>query len=144
MSPELDKLLCDRYPKIFTNRHGDMSTTAMCWGFECDDGWFNIIDQLCASIQSHIDMSERRREHALRNNQEAKDACPQVIAFQVKEKFGTLRFYISGGDDSVRGMIRMAEAMSSVTCEVCGTPGKTVGETWIRTLCETHAKEYGR
>jgi proline racemase len=35
----------------------------------------------------------------------------------------------------------MAEAMSAVTCEVCGNPGKLVGGGWVRTLCETHAEE---
>jgi len=68
-------------------------------------------------------------------------ACPQVVASQVKEKFGTLRFYYSGGDDYVSGVIRFAESMSCVTCEVCGAPGETSGRSWLRTLCETHRKE---
>jgi hypothetical protein len=68
-------------------------------------------------------------------------ACPQVVASQVKEKFGTLRFYYSGGDDYVSGVIRFAESMSCVTCEVCGAPGETSGRSWIRTLCETHRKD---
>ena len=66
---------------------------------------------------------------------------PQVVADQVKEKFGTLRFYYHGGDEEISGMVRMAEAMSSVTCDVCGNPGTTKGPGWIRTLCETHRKK---
>lgn len=27
MSPELDKQLCDKYPKIFADRNGDVRTT---------------------------------------------------------------------------------------------------------------------
>jgi hypothetical protein len=27
MKPELDTLLCERYPKIFVNRHGDPKET---------------------------------------------------------------------------------------------------------------------
>jgi hypothetical protein len=38
MKQELDEQLCAKYPKIFVNRHADMKTTAMCWGFECGDG----------------------------------------------------------------------------------------------------------
>jgi len=34
---------------------------------------------------------------------------PAVKIVQVKSKFGGLRFYIDGGDDYVRGMIRLAE-----------------------------------
>jgi hypothetical protein len=57
---------------------------------------------------------------------------------QVKEKFGTLRFYYTGGDDYISGMVRMAESMSGVTCEECGAPGEQNDGGWIRTLCEEH------
>ena len=68
------------------------------------------------------------------------DESSQVTADQIKEKFGTLRFYYSGGDDYVDGVVRMAEAMSGCTCEVCGKPGSTGGKGWIRTTCEEHTK----
>ena len=63
------------------------------------------------------------------------------MADQVKEKFGTLRFYTNGGDEQIYGMIRMAESMSAVTCEECGAPGKTRGRGWIYTACDAHTKE---
>ena len=66
----------------------------------------------------------------------------QVVVIQVKEKFGTLRFYYDGGDDHIHGLVRMAEAMSSVTCETCGVPGKQRSGGWIRTLCDFHEEEY--
>ena len=68
------------------------------------------------------------------------ESCSQVIAEQIKEKFGTLRFYTSGGDDYTDGVIRMAEAMSGSTCETCGNPGTTGGKGWIKTACEEHHK----
>lgn len=105
-----------------------MAVTAMCWGFSCGDGWFNIIDQLCGNIQHHLDWV---------NKKEVKVA--QVEVGQVKEKFGTLRFYYIGGDDIIDGMVRMAESMSAVTCEECGAPGKTSGRGWLVTLCDEHA-----
>ena len=72
---------------------------------------------------------------------EVPNACSQVTANQIKEKFGTLRFYYSGGDDYVDGIVRMAESMTAVTCEECGAPGTTGGRGWISTLCEVHRKE---
>lgn len=149
MREELDQKLCEKYPKIFVNRNGDMRTTAMCWGFEHGDGWYNIIDQLCANIQHHIDWSHKsnawdlewNKEHP-EDQREVREICPQVVAEQVKEKFGTLRFYYQGGDDTVDGMVRMAETMTSVTCEQCAAPAKTRGPGWIRTLCDTHEEEY--
>ena len=144
MRKELDELLCSRYPKIFANRNGDMTTTAMCWGFDCGDGWFDIINQLCANIQEHIDWRNSTRERLLKDNPhniKIPDEVPQVVAAQVKEKFGTLRFYTDGGDAVTRGMERMAESMSAVTCEMCGNKGKVRYGGWIRTLCDEHAKE---
>ena len=61
-----------------------------------------------------------------------------VGIIQVKEKFGTLRFYYRGGDEYVRGVVDMAENMSSITCEACGNPGECIDGGWIRTLCEEH------
>ena len=189
MRKELDEALCKSYPKIFRDRNRNMRNTAMCWGFECDDGWYNILNMACASIQGHINQTRAQRARALRYNralrravrgdvrplqmhftyhenatepsiygiQEAAkvlediepqyrrvpvpEACPQVIATQIKEKFGTLRFYYLGGDDYCRGIESMAESMSAVTCEVCGSPGKLRKGGWVQTLCDEHAKE---
>lgn len=137
MKEELDKQLCEKYPKIFKNRRGSMQETCMCWGFDHGDGWYDIIDSLCAVIQNHI--NSLRYQHAAMS-QEDFDEEHQVVAAQVKEKFGGLRFYIDGGDDWVYGAISMAEAMSYRTCEVCGGPGKTRGTGWIRTTCDEHSK----
>jgi hypothetical protein len=146
MKNELDKLLCEKYPKIFKDRNSPMTETCMCWGFEHGDGWFNIIDQLCGNIQHHIDWTEQCREREVKRGQEGESGMPrtpyvpQVVASQVKEKFGTLRFYYSGGDDHIDGLVSMAESMSGVTCEVCGSPGVARGGGWIRTLCDLHAE----
>ena len=51
MKQELDELLCQRYPKIFVNRHGDPKQTLMCWGFECGDGWYNIIKEKFGTLR---------------------------------------------------------------------------------------------
>jgi hypothetical protein len=136
MKPELDDLLCQRYPKIFADRYGVVTKTLMCWGFECGDGWYNIINQLCANIQHQVDWAQEQKEKYGRG-----EGCSQVVAVQIKEKFGTLRFYTNGGDERTQGMIRMAESMSAVTCEECGAPGKMRGRSWIYTACDTHAQE---
>ena len=174
MKRELDDLLCKKYPKMMINRNLHMTETCMCWGFECGDGWFNILDQLMGNIQHHIDWKVKQRESAIKYNemvtecqagnfdlfekeylslsQEFKDkrlgeiiaggrrelseVIPQVTLDQVKEKFGTLRFYYSGGDDYISGLVTMAESMSAITCESCGNPGERTGGGWIKTICE--------
>jgi hypothetical protein len=106
------------FPKIFTGQYG---------GIAIGTGWFDILNSACQLIQSHCDWQ--------------KDKCPQVVAAQVKEKFGGLRFYVDGGDEYTHGIISMAEQMSGKVCEECGTPGETGGKGWISTLCPTHRAE---
>ncbi|MCX9157774.1 hypothetical protein OPU71_16745 [Niveibacterium sp. 24ML] len=126
MSPELDARLCARYPKIFADRHRSVQESCMGRGMDCDDGWFNLIDVLCGALQYESDHNQ----------------APQVLAAQVKEKFGTLRFYVRGANDQQRGMIRMAEAMSARLCEVCGRPGGVfASETgYVSTRCAAHVE----
>jgi len=127
MTEELDNKLCEKYPKIFRDRHAPMISTAMCWGFEHDDGWFQIIDELCNKLQKHTD--ENPEKH------------PQVVACQVKEKFGGLRFYVNGADDYQHDLIDDAERESYETCEKCGSK-ENIGQTkgWITTLCKKCAE----
>ena len=127
MKQELDQKLCETYPKIFANRYADETTTAICWGFECKDGWYQLIDTLCETIQGYIDQNKKYNDIDI----------PQVTAVQVKEKFGTLRFYYDGGDDVIRGMVRLAENLSAEICENCGNPGNLIETGWMQTLCDT-------
>jgi hypothetical protein len=74
MKKELDEALVAKYPKIFKFRHAPMTHTAMCWGFECGDGWYNILDVLCSNIQDHVDHKRNQRARALRFNRALKRA----------------------------------------------------------------------
>lgn len=130
MKQELDDYLVNTFPTLFKERNLSPTESAMHWGFECGDGWFNILNQLCHNIHHHI----------IWKNRESEVVTPVVIQ-QVKEKFGTLRFYYSGGDEHISGLVRMAEAMSGVTCEDCGAPGEPNNEGWIKTLCNVHREE---
>jgi len=150
MRQELDQQLCEKYPLIFADRYKDMTETAMCWGFDHGDGWYQIIDSLCGQIQHHIDWSHKNHKWSLEWNQEhpddqrpVREPVPQVVADQIKEKFGTLRFYYHGGDDMIDGMVRMAESWSANACEECGNHGRTRYGGWHRTLCDHHAQEHG-
>ena len=136
MKQELDKLLCERYPKMMINRNKSMMETTMCWGFECGDGWYNILNLLMSNIQHYTDWNNKNFEKGYTQYKQV----PQVTLDQVKEKFGTLRFYYTGGDEHISGMVRMAESMSSVICEECGNPGERRGSGWIYTACDAHTK----
>jgi hypothetical protein len=85
------------------------------------------------------DYVEKRKQEFIEDPlREIPEPIAQVTLDQVKEKFGTLRFYYSGGDDYISGMVTMAESMSGVTCETCGKPGTSTGGSWIKTACKEH------
>ena len=120
MTPEKQEELVNRYPKIFS----------VVKHFECGDGWYDIVDRLCANIENVL----KSKTYGM-----SEEDClnHQVVAVQVKEKFGGLRFYIDGVSfDEIQGMISMAESMSFKVCEDCGNRGHKQPGAWIRTLCD--------
>ena len=127
MTPELDQKLCEKYPLIMAERKLGAMETAMCWGFDHGDGWYNLLDSSMRLVQSHIDMLNKRKYHV-----------EQVVFEQVKEKFGMLTIYHRGGNSYTDGVLRMAEEMSRHVCEECGKPGYSTATGWIRTLCDEH------
>lgn len=191
MRKELDEKLCAKYPKIFADRHGDMRTTAMCWGFECGDGWYWLIDSLCSNLQWNTDNNNKTNvienktlrklipfleklirkipgKYSLKRKKQINPLVifrgfllgklfdwekslklttietgkyPQVIASQVKEKYGGLRFYVGAASSVQHGVISFAESLSYHICEMCGST-KNIGHTtgWITTLCEDCGK----
>lgn len=57
---------------------------------------------------------------------------------QVKEKFGSLRFYINHGNDEIFRLIDEAEAATEAVCIVCGEPATTTSAGWYTHRCEEH------
>jgi len=153
MTPELEQKLFKKYPLIFRQKDLPMTQTCMCWGIDCGDGWYNIIDTLCAQIQHHLNWKncEGKYEYRRKHEPPPPDAeegswvvVPQVEAVQVKEKYGGMRFYYTGGDDYIQGAVDIAESLSMRTCETCGNPGRQTTSGWILTLCPAHAAEKKR
>ena len=142
MKAELQKKLYEKYPKIFCQKDLPKTETCMCWGMECGEGWFWLLDNLCKAIQAYVDSQNemvriRNKDKGLTEEQ-MNTLMGQVEATQVKEKFGSLRFYINGGDDNVYGMIALAETMSWGICESCGSTKNIIHtKGWISTLCES-------
>ena len=81
----------DRFPILFQDGKKDMTQTCMCWGIECPIGWFHIIEQLCTILEFY-------------NMESTKNYGIAIVADQVKEKFGTLRFYYSVRNVDGKGM----------------------------------------
>jgi hypothetical protein len=124
-----------RFPKMFEDAYG---------GFACGEGWWPILESLCANIQSHIDWRNKTRAKLLEDNpynHPIPDEVEQVTVRQIKEKFGGLRFYYDGGDEFVDGMVTMAESWASRSCEDCGSPATKQTTGWIKNVCDKHFNE---
>jgi len=143
MKQELEQKLFKDHPAIFRQRKLPMTQTCMCWGIECGDGWYELLDNLCKELEAiHIATGIKTE------------------AVQVKEKYGTLRFYhttilfssffqklfrrqpAKTWDDIIDAVVDKAESKSAVTCEVCGDWGSLCYKGyWYATRCESCAKK---
>ena len=116
------------------------------WGkwISCGSGWDWILDEIDEKL-NYID--------------------PKYTIQQVKEKFGTLRFYFEPSNDKLRNspawsimedIVRAGEQLSAYTCETCGkcsrraggkhdvkydSSAKLRGDSWYVTLCDTCAEK---
>jgi hypothetical protein len=138
--------LAKRWPDLF-QKSGDFE-------FSINEGWYGIIDILCSMLSYRVENAKARLKYAMENpdakfvkpiatlEKDVVDAIKELpVIAQVKEKFGTLRFYVDGGTPEMHNYIEFAEAMTSITCEVCGNPGTSRTGGWIRVLCDTHSRE---
>jgi hypothetical protein len=94
--------------------------------FECGDGWYHIIDCLAQQIDFIIEEDKLDREFC--------------YVSQVKEKYGILRVYMASETDKMSALIRFAEDLSAMTCEVCGSPGRMNMGRWLEVRCDSHSK----
>jgi len=133
MKKELELQLVEKYPKILKEYGGSPQKTCMAYGFEHRDGWYDILDRLMAKLQYLSDCT----------------GC-QVVAAQIKEKFGTLCFYFDIENES--GLVRSicydvvgkAEDESARTCEETGGHGALcVRGSWYKTLGQHAATKDG-
>lgn len=157
--PKWDEKIQEDYP--FMRRERYEQSPFYNFGFECREGWSQIIRDACEAI------TKRYAEEGI---------APEDIDFipaQIKEKFGTLRFYyeyldrtsafenfetgvsmrvksnIKGLDERTKKfredidkIVEEAERKSESVCESCGAPGTLRDDRdkrifWLETLCDS-------
>jgi hypothetical protein len=123
MSKDKFDELIKKYPKAFNSKYGDFY-------FECSDGWHDIIEPIIVEMQKY--------------NEKQTDEFEMIYPMQVKEKFGTLRFYTNACVDEIDTLINKAEKTSHTVCETCGKPGELISARWLYTACPEHMKKGDR
>ena len=118
MNTELIQQFYDRWPKWFVGLTQSPYESCLAFGFECGDGWFDLLWNLCEDIEK-LNPPDDFEVH------------------QIKEKFAGLRFYTGAGTEEIFNRIDQAEAESYKTCETCGSKDNVTSEgRWITTLCK--------
>lgn len=126
MKPELEEKLTKQFPLLYADVGADPTVSCMAFGFECNDGWYELLHEVSSKLELII--QKYIEEH---------DDCENYPrAAQVKEKFGSLSFYMTHYLDEFDDPIREAEAKSMITCEYCGKIGKIRVGGWMVTLCD--------
>jgi hypothetical protein len=136
-----------KWPEIF-QKSGDFELSV-------DAGWSNLLDVLFGLMSYNIESTKRRLKYAQDNPKskivdtvdelealviKERENLPVIV--QVKEKFGTLRFYCDGVvNPEIDAYIQFAESMSRKMCEVCGNPGSIRTGGWLKTLCDNHMRD---
>lgn len=121
MNKELTKLLVEEFPVLFGPN--EYSTLLRGFGFECGDGWYDLIRKF----------AKKCKEHNMVNPEHP------IVALIVKEKFGGLRIQgLSNMTEELFDVLRNIEEESYSVCEVCGKPGKLTTDGWWKTRCEEH------
>jgi hypothetical protein len=118
------------FPKQDTSKPG---WSPIVFGFEVGNGWAELLENIFNVIG-------------------ALDTNKTLIIDQIKEKFGTLRFYYSHigtiddkTADLISWVVRCGENESGYTCERCGAPAKVESVNhWLSCMCKSCAKEVKR
>lgn len=76
------------------------------------------------------------------NKTEEKETGERFEVSQVKDKFGTLRFYGNHHTDAIDGRFEQAAVEALHTCETCGWEGRQ-REPGGANACDEHAQDLG-
>lgn len=127
MSPDKENFLFTNFS--FFQPERPLGESSMAYGFECNNGWYDLIYKLCLDLESILERT--------------KDSW-QFEVLQVKEKFGTLRFYTNWETEEILERIDEAKRESTITCELCGDVGTLCTRgSWYKTLCPECAFDEG-
>ena len=122
---------------LYKEKDLPMDKTCMCWGFECPDSWFNLLKKLTINLENINNLYKNDLE---------------IIAHQVKTKFGSLRFYYDivykseinqdNIEKTVHKYICEAEEESWNICCDCGDIANLTSNGWIDRYCKKCASKY--
>lgn len=131
MSPDLEQQFFARWPEFFRHRL-DYRRSMMIVGFECRDGWRDLLWTLFTDVEQVL------------ARQNLSESPGEFKIVQVKEKFGTLRVYRDDSTPEIDHLLDTAMERSCYICEACGLPGVLfIDGGWWATRCASCAVKDG-
>jgi len=117
MDKRIEKYWADKYPDLFKWWFKSPREMPMGRGFECANGWFEVMDPLWSKLAEFKGLE----------------------IHQCKAKFGLLTIYTnrpSSKSKRIGTLIHAAYRQSAKTCEMCSKSGERRSGNWITVLCD--------
>lgn len=127
-----NKALVEKYPFLLPrNRWTGEPVADYDYSFtELDDmpaGWRKAFgEQMCEELLAEVPYMKSPEQYRI---------------LQIKEKYGMLRWYDSGGTERTDRIIERYAVRSGRTCIVCGAPATEVSVNWVSPYCDACAHE---
>lgn len=142
------RVLLQKYPFLVIENFYDREPVYKTEGEKISKNWYKEFDGY-----GWEDLWKRYLKHLFEwYDQQSEDVKKSFHFTDVKEKFGELRIYTVGGGSE--DLERIAEWLSSVTCQFCGNVTKDEEDprwfkilrsgSWITNMCEECAKKHQR
>lgn len=135
MTLELELQLVNKFPELCKQYGGDMKETCFAFGFECNDGWFNLIEETLSEIDKI-----------------SKENNIDVSIAQIKQKFGKLVIYLDfepsskSNKEAVEEIYRIIDSAYSKSqniSEISGLPGEIRNaNNWMIALTEEEYEDF--
>jgi len=126
-SIEENKKLCKKYPFLIVKNRwtGQISENYDYSYTEIDampNGWFKAFGmQMVEELNSALGKNAKK-----------------YFVTQIKEKYGSLRWYDNGCTKEGYEVIKKYQRLSEVTCITCGQPATKISSGWISPYCDEH------
>ena len=110
MKRELEDCLMKDFPKVYHKRCMTRRENCMPFGFECRDGWFDLIKQATESLNVEIMKFSPAEQRS-------------YFVSRVYEKDGVLNIDMPNHTESMTMIIYTTRDRSQTICEECGKEG---------------------
>ena len=130
---QYNKELIKNYPflmpyRVVTGEPLENYDYEFTWLDDMEDGW---------RIAFGIQMMEELKEALIKIN-----FLDKYKLMQVKEKYGSLRWYDNGHSNEMNNIIAKYEDLSERTCGFCGEKAEFISKGWIYPYCKKCANEF--